>query len=68
MISKEDIKALEEMLNGHLSRNMKVVVAPLVKERKVQEPIKKEQPRQPIIEEALKVFGGRIVEENMSSN
>ena len=68
MISKEDIKALEEMLNGHLSRSMKVVVAPLVKERKVQEPIKKEQPRQPIIEEALKVFGGRIVEENMSSN
>ena len=68
MISKEDIKALEEMLNGHLSRNMKVVVAPLVKERKVQEPIKKEQPRQPIIEEALKVFGGRIVEENMASN
>ena len=68
MISKEDIRVLEEMLNGHLSRSMKVVVAPLVKERKVQEPIKKEQPRQPIIEEALKVFGGRIVEENMSSN
>ncbi|MBI4746225.1 MAG: hypothetical protein HY786_06755, partial [Deltaproteobacteria bacterium] len=68
MISKEEIKALEEMLNVYLSRSMKVVIAPLVKERKVQEPVKKEQTRHPIIEEALKVFGGRIVAENMASN
>ncbi|MBF8250693.1 MAG: DNA polymerase III, tau subunit [Deltaproteobacteria bacterium] len=68
MISKEDIKALEEMLNGYLSRSMKVVIAPLVKESKTHEPVKKEQTRQPIIEEALKVFGGRIVEEKMASN
>ncbi|MBM2838972.1 MAG: polymerase subunit gamma and tau [Deltaproteobacteria bacterium] len=68
MISKEDIKALEEMLNGYLSRSMKVVIAPLAKESKTHEPVKKEQTRQPIIEEALKVFGGRIVEEKMASN
>ena len=59
MISKEDIKALEEMLNGYLSRSMKVAIVPLVKESKAHEPVKKEQPRQPIIEEALKVFGGQ---------
>ena len=67
MISKEDIKALEEMLNGYLSRSMKVAIVPLVKESKAHEPVKKEQPRQPIIEEALKVFGGRIVAESMAS-
>ncbi len=68
MISKEEIKVLEEMLNGYLSRSMKVVIAPLVKERKAQEPLKREQTRQPIIEDALKVFGGRIIEERMASN
>lgn len=68
MISKEEIKVLEEMLNGYLSRSMKVVIAPLVKERKAQEPVKIEQTRQPIIEDALKVFGGRIIEERMASN
>jgi hypothetical protein len=68
MISKEDIKALEEMLNTYLSRSMNVVITPLVKERKAHEAVKKEQTRLPIIEEALKVFGGRIVAENMTSN
>jgi len=63
MISKDDIKAVEEMLSGYLSRNVRVTAIPVIQENKVREPVKREQPRQPIIEEALKVFGGRIIEE-----
>lgn len=68
MISKEDIKVLEEMLSAHLNRSMRVVTVPLIKESKAPAPVKKEQPRQPIVEEALKVFGGRVVEEPRASN
>lgn len=66
MISKEDIKAVEEMLSGYLSRNVRVTAIPMVQENKVGEVVKRERPqppRQPIIEEALKVFGGRVIEE-----
>ena len=67
MITKEDIKAVEEMLSGYLNRNIRMTVIPVPQENKAQEPVKK-QPRQPIIEEALKVFGGKVIEENRVSN
>jgi DNA polymerase-3 subunit gamma/tau len=65
---KEDTGVLEEMLSEYLGRGIRIVVTPLVQEEKVKEPQKKEKPRQPIVEEALRVFGGRIVEETGVSN
>lgn len=71
MISKEDIEAAAETLSGHLSRNIKLTVVPVISENKAPEPVPgpvRAQQRHPIVEETLKIFGGRVVEERRISN
>lgn len=68
MDEKDNRAALGELLKEYLGRDMGITIIPVASEVKVQERVEKVQPKHPIVEEALKVFGGRIVEETRVSN
>lgn len=68
MISKDEIKVLEHMLSEYLSRCVKLSIIPVIAQVKIEEKVKKGLPVHPMVEQALKVFGGKIVEGGRVSN
>ena len=68
MIGKDDVSVLEDMLSEHLRRKMKLIILPLLTQARAEKKMENSHPVHPVVEQALKVFGGKVIAENIDSN